>query len=329
MMDSPHDTPETMLRTDELQEVVALCDSDGIILSWNRAGEEITGFPRDDVIGYHIDSVIAPGSREIIDELLNIQRFGSVLPGLPLRLQTSFGWDVPAEVTSVPRKIEGGQTGSLLIFRDVTLKVQLQEQLDRMDVLYRGLVENSPDLVYVLDAKARLLFINDTVETLLGWPKKDLIGKELIEIVHPEDRQRAYWPLRERRKADRATRNLRLRLLTRDGQARRYDLGFVYVSLDSVGLDRRPRIGEDPGDEHLGTQGVARDVTELVLLQEFSRDAELILPVCSVCRRIRLSVGGRDEWMTLADFVERKTGVMYSHTYCPDHEPSAGEHRSS
>jgi len=325
MMDTPQDNAETTLRTDELQEAVALCDSDGIILSWNRAGEEITGFRREDVIGYHIDSVISPASREIIDEILDIQRFGSVLPGLPLRLQTNFGWEVPAEVTSVPRSFAGGAQGCLLIFRDVTLKTQLQEQLDRMDVLYRGLVENSPDLVYVLDASARLLFINDTVETLLGYSKRDLIGRELIDIVHPEDRQRAYWPLRERRRADRATRNLRLRLLTRDGQPRRFDLGFVYVTLDSVGLDHPEATGRVPRDEHLGTQGVARDVTELILLQEFSRQAELILPVCSVCRKIRLSVSGRDEWITLADYVERKTGVMFSHTYCPDHVPPVEE----
>ncbi|MGA2380434.1 MAG: PAS domain-containing protein [Spirochaetia bacterium] len=324
-MDTPEDDFETMLRTDELQEVVALCDADGIILSWNRAGEEITGFPREDVIGYHIDSVISAGSREIIDEIMDIQRFGSVLPGLPLRLQTSFGWEVPAEVTSVPRQFAGGGTGFLLIFRDVTLKTQLQEELDRMDVLYRGLVEGSPDIVYVLDAHARLLFINDTVETLLGYSKRDLIGRELIDLVHPEDRQRAYWPLRERRRADRATRNLRLRLLTKDGQTRRYDLGFVYVSLDSVGLGHRGSAAHIPPEEHLGTQGVARDVTELVLLQEFSRQAELILPVCSVCRKIRVSVDGRDVWMTLHDYVEQKTGVMYSHTYCPDHEPPHGE----
>jgi PAS domain S-box-containing protein len=320
-MDTPQDNPEVTLRTDELQEVVALCDADGIILSWNRAGEEITGFPREDVLGYHIDSIISPGSRAIIDEMLDVQRLGTVLPGLPLRLQTKFGWEVPAKVTSVLRGFGQGGTGFLLIFRDVTLKTQLQEQLDRMDVLYRGLVENSPDLVYVLDANAKLLFINDTVETLLGYSKRDLIGKELTEIVHPEDRQRAYWPLRERRHADRSTRNLRLRLLTRDGATRRYDLGFVYVALDSVGLSHREPEGRLSQDEHLGTQGVARDVTELIMLQEFSKQAELILPVCSVCRKIRLSVSGRDEWITLADYVERQTGVMYSHTWCPDHEP--------
>ena len=323
-MDTQQDNP---LRTDELQEIVALCDADGIILSWNSAGEEITGYSREDVLGYHIDSVISPGFRPVIDEMLDVQRFGTVLPGLPLRLQTRFGWEVPAEVTSVLRRFDRGQTGFLLIFRDVTLKTQLQDQLDRMDVLYRGLVENSPDLVYVLDARARLLFINDTVETLLGYSKRDLIGRDLIDLVHPEDRQRAYWPLRERRRADRATRNLRLRLLARDGNARRYDLGFVYVSLDSVGLGRPEPQRPAASDEHLGTQGVARDVTELVLLQEFSRQAELILPVCSVCRRIRVSAAGREEWVSLADYVERKTGVLYSHTYCPDHEPTAPESR--
>ncbi len=320
-MESPQDDTPANLHTDELQEIVVLCDSDGIILSWNRAGEEITGSTRDEVIGYHVDTVISADSREALAELMRIERSGTVLPGLPVRLQTKFGWEVPAEVTSVPRRLAGGESGFLLIFRDVTLKTQLQEHLDRMDVLYRGLVEDSPDLVYVLDASARVLFINDTVATLLGYSKKDLIGKDLIDIVHPEDRQQAYWPLRERRKSDRATRNLRLRLLTREGQTRRYDLGFVYVALDSIGLGSRNTELSKPRDEHLGTQGVARDVTELVLLQEFSRQAELILPVCSVCHKIRMGVGEQSEWLPLAEYVERKTGVLYSHTYCPEHVP--------
>jgi predicted GNAT family acetyltransferase len=94
------------------------------------------------------------------------------------------------------------------------------------------------------------------------------------------------------------------------------------VSLDSVGLGRRVVEPSTPSDEHLGTQGVARDVTELVLLQEFTRKAELILPVCSVCHKIRTGVGEGAEWLPLEEYVERKTGVQYSHTYCPEHVPS-------
>ena len=81
-MDSPQDNPAN-LHTDELQEIVVLCDSDGIILSWNQAGEEITGSARDEVIGYHVDTILAEDSRAALAELMRIERAGSILPGLP------------------------------------------------------------------------------------------------------------------------------------------------------------------------------------------------------------------------------------------------------
>jgi PAS domain S-box-containing protein len=320
-MDIPEIINGDHLAANDLQEVVALCDQDGILQSWNKAGEEVTGFSREDVIGYHLDAIIAPDSRETLGKILGLQKSGSILPGISVKLQTSFGWEVPAEVTSVPRRANGTITGWLLIFRDTTLKVQLQEQLDRMDVLYRGLVENSPDIVYVLDDRARVIFINDTVETLLGYSKKDILGHELIELVHPEDRQHAYWPLRERRREDRATRNLRLRLLTRVGRPRKYDLDFCYISLSAIGLAAGKRAS-DSKEEILGTQGVARDVTELILLHEFSRQTQLILPVCSVCHKIRVTEGAAVSWIPLSVYVARKTGVLYSHTFCPEHLPS-------
>jgi len=310
------------LEAEDLQEVVVLCDQDGIILAWNKAGEEITGFSRDDVVGYHIDSIVAPGSRAELKDILGAQRTGTVLPGMSVRLQTSYGMEVPVEVTSVPQRKDGTLSGWLLIFRDTTLKVQLQEQLDRMDVLYRGLVENSSEIIYVLDAAARVLFINDAVETLLGYTKKDLLGKDLIDIVHPDDRAMAFWPLRERRKAARSTKDLQIRLLTKTGTHRRYDLEIVYISLNSIGLGaERGDHGKPTAEDRLGTQGVARDVTELVLLQDFSRQVGFILPICAVCGKIRVTTGTTEEWLPLSRYVERKTGMRFSHTYCPEHVP--------
>lgn len=328
------------LDADDLQEIVAQCDEQGVILSWNKAAEQITGFRRDDVIGYHVDSIVAPSSQAELSAIFTIERTGSILPGISIALQSSFGMEIPTELVSVPQYAEGKLTGWLLIFRDTTLKVQLQQELDRMDALYRGLVEHSPSIIYVLDSKGRTLFINDTVETLLGYTKKELLGRELIEIVHPEDRQFAYWPLRERRRSLRATRNLQIRLVTKDGAPRQYDLDFIYVALDAFGIDtaRRPapgsesdvqrapgarsEAGTEPGvSENSGTQGIARDVTEVVMLRDFSRQVGLILPLCSVCRKIRVTSGTKEEWLPLADYVSRRTGILFSHTYCPDHIP--------
>jgi PAS domain S-box-containing protein len=315
----------TRIGADELQELVAVCDADGILLDWNRAAEEVTGFAREDVVGYHLDSVVAPSSRELLGTVLAVRRTGTSLPGILLRLQSSFGLEIPVEVTSIPR-LEGGLfAGWLLVFRDTTLRDQLQEELDRMDLLYRGLVDSSPAIIYVLDSEGRVLFINESVERLLGYPKSELLGKDLIQIVHPEDRQLAWWPLRERRGLSRATRNLELRLTTKSGTPRRYDLDYVHVSLDAFGLRARlPRAPGEPAlEKTVGTQGIARDITETVLLRTFAKEVQAILPICGVCRRIRVTTAEGEEWLPLDRYVRGRSGILFTDTWCPDHTPPA------
>lgn len=50
---------------------------------------------------------------------------------------------------------------------------------------------------------------------------------------------------------------------------------------------------------------------------------EGILPVCSVCKKIRDDVGkepGTGEWMSPDGFLSKHAGIAPSHTYCPDCE---------
>ena len=72
----------------------------------------------------------------------------------------------------------------------------------------------------------------------------------------------------------------------------------------------------------VGTQGIARDVTETVLLRSFARHVESILPICCVCRRIRVQTPAGDQWLPLDEYVASKATVSFSHTYCPEHTPA-------
>lgn len=72
------------------------------------------------------------------------------------------------------------------------------------------------------------------------------------------------------------------------------------------------------------------DMNELVLRisrclqqQEFRKKIKVyenILPICSVCKKIRDDTGkkhGQGDWLTLEEYLYRKSGVPATHGYCP------------
>lgn len=304
-----------------IEEIIVGCAKTGVIKAWNKAGEMITGFTWEQVRGRNLESLFDEESVEPLRHLLGINAGGGSIPAVALNLRSSFGLTIPVEVTCAHRIGLGTDGGFSLLMRDVTLKDQLRGQLDRMDALYRSLVENSSVIIYLLDSEGRILFINDRAVTLLGYPKEELIGRDLMELVHPGDKERAQWGIRERRRPPRSTQNLETRLVTRLGGSRRFNLEFIYVSLSSSGIYVPRASDKNRSHQIVGTQGVAQDITELKSLRSFAANVELILPICSVCRRIRVKEGGRDAWVPLEVLVSSKSPTRFSHTFCPECVP--------
>ena len=67
-------------------------------------------------------------------------------------------------------------------------KLQIQNRLAHSERLHRYMVDNSPDLIYILNLKGEFSFVNDSVTKLLGFSKADLLGKHYSEFIADEDR---------------------------------------------------------------------------------------------------------------------------------------------
>jgi GAF domain-containing protein len=65
----------------------------------------------------------------------------------------------------------------------------LYELLGESEARYRHLVQNSPDLVWSIDADARFTFISDTCQRLTGWRAEELLGRHFGAIVHESSRE--------------------------------------------------------------------------------------------------------------------------------------------
>ncbi len=54
---------------------------------------------------------------------------------------------------------------------------------------YYDLVESTPDLITIVDAEGRIVFVNHSAVTIFGLPPEECIGKMAFDFIHPEDRQ--------------------------------------------------------------------------------------------------------------------------------------------
>ncbi|MCU0840688.1 MAG: EAL domain-containing protein [Thiobacillaceae bacterium] len=148
--------------------------------------------------------------------------------------------------------------------RELTLRRDhqaIRHRLERSEQWHRFLVNNSPDLIYTLDADGRITYLNECVEAITGFQKAELLGQDWTLLTVDAEQQEARWRLNERRTGERATRNHELRLRRRaPADAAENAPPHVIVELSSSGMYQG---GADQRQKRfMGTYGVARDISE-------------------------------------------------------------------
>jgi PAS domain S-box-containing protein len=66
---------------------------------------------------------------------------------------------------------------------------QLFRSLQASEHRFRGLIENTNELITVLDEDGTVQYISPTVTTMLGYPETQLMGKNIFAIIHEDDRE--------------------------------------------------------------------------------------------------------------------------------------------
>ena len=82
-------------------------------------------------------------------------------------------------------------TGTVRFFEgslvDITSQVEAEQALRQSQALYKVLVENSRDGVFLIQ-RGRIVFANEAMERILGFDPGELQGGEYMSLVDPEDR---------------------------------------------------------------------------------------------------------------------------------------------
>jgi PAS domain S-box-containing protein len=110
------------------------------------------------------------------------------------------------------------------VMLDMTARRQAEEALRASEARFRALVQNSSDIIVVLDADGKRKYVSPASERLLGYAPSDLVGGNFEEIVHPDDAPTLWQAIRACVDGARQTEIQELRLRHRDGSWRDYEV---------------------------------------------------------------------------------------------------------
>ncbi|WP_100640187.1 EAL domain-containing protein [Marinobacter salexigens] len=162
----------------------------------------------------------------------------------------------PEELIATIKGVVGKQ--SLLKAHD-----DIQVRLEKSEALHRYIVNSSPDIVFMLDAKGHFCFINNKVESLLGYRPAELCGKHFRHILDDRDIARGVYALNAPDISADNPRTLEIRLKTRGSRraTRHFEITAFPIAPQDWVQSKSSTQGGGNG-QNASYYGTARDVTE-------------------------------------------------------------------
>ncbi|WP_462273204.1 PAS domain-containing protein, partial [Methanohalophilus sp.] len=164
----------------------------GQMLFLNEYGRQLFGYTEEEILGKPVVGTIVP---EIEESGRNLASLMDDIFIHPEKYTTNIhenrskdGRKIWMSWTNLPTYDQEGKVVEMLsVGKDVTERILAQEELRKSEKRYKDLVENINEIIYVLDKNATITYISPNVESISGYKPEEVIGKNFVEFVHPDD----------------------------------------------------------------------------------------------------------------------------------------------
>ncbi|MEN6615604.1 MAG: PAS domain-containing protein [Syntrophorhabdus sp.] len=149
------------------------------------------GRKRKDVVGYSVAHVFGEANfRKFIKKHLDQCFSGNVV-----RYEN---WlDIPGEEARFYRvsyspyfNAEGQITHAVVSSVDITSIKREEESLEKSHSAFRKILENMHYGLFTFDTEGKFTFVNDVIVKRSGYPREWYIGKNLFDVVRPQEKER-------------------------------------------------------------------------------------------------------------------------------------------
>ncbi|WP_224449993.1 histidine kinase N-terminal 7TM domain-containing protein [Haloprofundus salilacus] len=212
---------------ERLDDGIVILDPDRHVVEMNRAACSALGFERTPV-GVPAATVLPRASAVL-----------SLLDDDEDHVELVVDDGTERRILDATAAADGPNGSAILVFRDITERRHAERQ-------FRALIENSHDIVVVLDAAANFEYVSPSMEAVMGYEPSEHVHEHPFDYIHPDDREQAMTVL-QRAMASGTPERAEYRYRHVDG---------TWRTFEAVGVS----LLDDPAVE--GIVISARDVTE-------------------------------------------------------------------
>jgi two-component system, cell cycle sensor histidine kinase and response regulator CckA len=142
---------------------------------------------------------------------------------------------------------------------EIADRKRIQEALRASEDRYRDLIENANDIIYTHDLEGNLLSVNKAGELAIGYKRDEFLEMNIAQWVDPSQQESVRKLVRQQVERREPRASYQLAVMTREGRELTMD-----VSARLIYREGKP----------IAVEGIARDVTDRIILEERLRQSQ-------------------------------------------------------
>jgi PAS domain S-box-containing protein len=253
--------------------------SNGKFLSMNSIFQKIIGRSENELKKLEWMKLAHPDDLPIILEYIS-KLNSKTIPSFKIskRFLRPDGSIVWVDLSFVPLK-NGGDSKhkNMCMIEDITERKINEEKLKKSEEMFSAIANLSPDIISILNKNGELLFNTTATQRIHGYPHEDLIGRNIRDLIHPEDRERVMFEFQNLLKTPGRYVSIQYRSLNKDGS-------YAWMEANVVNQLENPLIG--------GIITISRDINQRKKMED----------------ELRTALATRDEFLIIASH-ELKTPI--------------------
>lgn len=245
-------------------DVVLVVDEDGLVTFVSPTVGRLLGCSEEEVVAAPITELLHRPDRMQLERLLTTPgRAGGSQRAIEVRLRHGSGELRWFEVEANDLRDEDEVQGIVITASDINDRKRAEAQLLRSEARFRLMVQNSSDVVAIVDENAMISYVSPSIERMLGFTPDDVLGRNLYELLSVTEAER----LRSAALADLSGSSVEVRIQGAAGHVHAIEVGVTDMreqpEVDGIVLNIRDVTERKTLEDDLRHQALHDDLTGL------------------------------------------------------------------